>query len=58
MIVVESGSLNAASVIYHHNKSILDIPFSCNKLKLIMLYVGFIICLPSRFWRKVRYILF
>jgi len=46
-----------ASEIYHNGKSILHIADVCNGLELIVLYIGFIVCMPSNFWRKVLYII-
>ncbi|MBP0902266.1 archaeosortase/exosortase family protein [Mariniflexile gromovii] len=45
------------SVIYHNDKKILNIANACNGLELIILYIGFIICMPSSFLRKVLYII-
>ena len=45
-----------SSEIYHNGKSILHIADACNGLELLVLYIGFIVCMPSRFWRKVKYI--
>ncbi|WP_366141011.1 exosortase/archaeosortase family protein [Seonamhaeicola sp.] len=45
-----------ASVIYHHDNIILNIANVCNGLELIILYIGFIVCMPSSFWRKVKYL--
>jgi exosortase/archaeosortase family protein len=45
------------SQIYHNGKKVLSIADLCNGLELIVLYIGFIICMPSSFWRKVRYII-
>ncbi|MDO6759868.1 archaeosortase/exosortase family protein [Tamlana sp. 2_MG-2023] len=45
------------SEIYHHDKKILNIANACNGLALMVLYIGFIVCMPSKFWRKVKYIL-
>ncbi|KAB1067347.1 hypothetical protein F6U93_11220 [Tamlana haliotis] len=45
------------SEIYHHDKKILNIANACNGLELMVLYIGFIICMPSKFWRKVKYII-
>ena len=47
---------NQISLIYHHNKNVLYIAHGCNGLQLMVLYVGFIVCMPSRFWRKFKYI--
>ncbi|MDG1728678.1 MAG: archaeosortase/exosortase family protein [Algibacter sp.] len=46
-----------ASQIYHNNKLVLNIADSCNGLELMILYIGFIVCMPSGFWRKVLYII-
>jgi len=46
-----------ASDIYHNDKSILHIADVCNGLELIVLYIGFIVCMPSNFWRKLLYII-
>jgi len=45
-----------ASQIHHNNKLVLFIADSCNGLELIVLYIGFIICMPSKFYRKILYI--
>lgn len=45
-----------ASQIFHHDKLVLYIADICNGLELMILYIGFIVCMPSRFWRKVLYI--
>ncbi len=47
---------NSASVIYHNGETLLYIAHACNGLSLLVLYIGFIVCMPSRFWRKVLYI--
>ncbi|WP_411894390.1 archaeosortase/exosortase family protein [Winogradskyella sp. A2] len=47
-----------SSEIYHNERSILHIADACNGLELLVLYIGFIICMPSRFWRKILYIIF
>ena len=47
---------NRSSIIYHHNKRVLFIGDACNGLQLMVLYLGFIICMPSKFWRKFRYV--
>lgn len=49
--------IHKASQIYHNNKLVLNIADVCNGLELMILYIGFIICMPSTFWRKVRYII-
>lgn len=46
-----------ASQIYHNGKRVLYIADVCNGLELMVLYIGFIVCMPSRFWRKLIYIL-
>lgn len=46
-----------ASLILHNDKRVLYIADLCNGLELIALYIGFIVCMPSSFWRKVRYII-
>jgi len=48
---------SGVSDIYHNNKLVLHIADVCNGLELMVLYIGFIICMPSTFWRKVRYII-
>ena len=47
---------HAASKIYHNGKSVLYIADFCNGLELIVLYIGFIVCMPSSFWRKIKYV--
>ena len=46
-----------ASQIYHNEKSVLYIADPCNGLELIVLYIGFIVCMPSKFRRKILYII-
>ncbi|GAA4801082.1 exosortase/archaeosortase family protein [Litoribaculum gwangyangense] len=46
-----------ASKIYHYDKLVLYIADICNGLELMVLYIGFIVCMPSRFWRKVKYVI-
>ena len=48
---------NEASAIYHNDYRVLFIADSCNGLELIALYIGFIICMPCKFWRKIKYII-
>lgn len=48
---------DVSSIIYHNDKRVLYIGDSCNGLGLIILYIGFIICMPSKFWRKVLYVI-
>ncbi|MCB4798122.1 archaeosortase/exosortase family protein [Neotamlana laminarinivorans] len=45
-----------ASQIFHNDTLVLYIADNCNALELFILYIGFIICMPSKFWRKVIYI--
>ena len=57
---VDGGELlveEQASQIYHNDKLVLYIADVCNGLELMVLYIGFIVCMPSRFWRKVLYII-
>ncbi|MGC6430090.1 MAG: archaeosortase/exosortase family protein [Jejuia sp.] len=51
---VESDS---TMLIIHNNEVSLSIADECNALELFILYIGFIICMPSSFWRKVKYII-
>lgn len=46
-----------ASEIYHNDRLVLYIADVCNGLELMVLYIGFIICMPSSFWRKTKYII-
>ena len=46
-----------ASQIYHNGKSVLHIADVCNGSEIIVLYIGFIVCMPSKFWRKILYII-
>lgn len=45
------------SVIYHNGENILNIANACNGLELMVLYIGFIVCMPSKFRRKILYII-
>jgi exosortase/archaeosortase family protein len=45
-----------SSAIFHHDRMVLHIANACNGLELMVLYIGFIICMPSKFWRKMLYI--
>lgn len=57
-VFIEDDSLIIeASEIYHNDKLVLFIADACNGLELMVLYIGFIVCMPSKFWRKVIYIL-
>ena len=44
------------AVIYHNDQRILNIANGCNGLELLVLYVGFIVSMPSSFKRKLLYI--
>ncbi|WP_162623276.1 archaeosortase/exosortase family protein [Confluentibacter sediminis] len=46
-----------ASQIYHNNTPVLYIADACNGLELMVLYIGFIVCMPSKIWRKILYII-
>ncbi|GGK33457.1 hypothetical protein GCM10007962_29870 [Yeosuana aromativorans] len=48
---------NKSSAIYHNNSRVLHIADACNGLELMVLYIGFIVCMPSKFWRKIKYII-
>lgn len=48
--------LVGTSKIYHNDELLLFIADICNGLELMVLYIGFIICMPSSFWRKLKYI--
>ncbi|WJJ96097.1 exosortase/archaeosortase family protein [Algibacter luteus] len=50
-------SQEEASLIYHKGKEVIYIVDRCNGLELIVLYIGFIVCMPSKFWRKVLYVI-
>ena len=43
--------------IYYHRQKVLSVADACNGLELIVLYLGFIICFPSRTLRKAVFIL-
>lgn len=45
-----------SSAIYHNNYKVLNIAHACNGLELLVLYIGFIVCMPSNLKRKVLYI--
>lgn len=49
---------NAVSAIYFKEKKALHIANVCNGLELLVLYVGFIVCMPSTIKRKLIYIVF
>ena len=44
------------TAIYHNDNIILNIANACNGLELLVLYVGFIVCMPSSIFRKLKYI--
>jgi len=44
------------SVIYHNDYKVLNIAEACNGLELLVLYIGFIVCMPSKIGRKLVYI--
>ncbi len=45
-----------SSGIYHNDYKVLNIADACNGLELIVLFVGFIVCMPSKIKRKILYI--
>ena len=45
-----------SSAIYHNGYKVLHIAKGCNGLELIVLYIGFIVCMPSKIKRKLLYI--
>lgn len=53
----DDSLITEASEIYHNNNLVLYIADACNGLELMVLYIGFIVCMPSKFWRKVIYII-
>lgn len=56
--VYEGGIIEDQTVaIYHNDKIVLYIANVCNGLELMVLYIGFIVCMPSSFWRKAKYII-
>lgn len=48
--------INKVSAIYYNGEKVLHIANVCNGLELIVLYIGFIVCMPSSFMRKLKYI--
>jgi exosortase/archaeosortase family protein len=46
-----------SSSIYHNGYRVLNIADACNGLELIVLYIGFIVCMPSKVARKAYYII-
>ncbi|WP_203257821.1 archaeosortase/exosortase family protein [Hyunsoonleella ulvae] len=46
-----------SSQIYYKTTKVVFIADSCNGLIVFLRYIGLIICLPSKFWRKLYYIL-
>ncbi|MEP5341883.1 MAG: archaeosortase/exosortase family protein [Algibacter sp.] len=56
--IYEGGKVDREiSAIYHNDYVVLFIANVCNGLELMILYAGFIVCMPSSFWRKVRYVI-
>ena len=53
----DESSIIEASEIYHNNNLVLYIADPCNGLELMVLYMGFIVCMPSKFWRKFIYVI-
>jgi len=51
------GILEEASEIFHNGDLVLYIGDACNGLELFVLYIGFIVCMPAKFRRKVKYII-
>jgi exosortase/archaeosortase family protein len=45
------------SAIYHNNRKVVYIAHACNGLILFVLYVGFVVCMPSPILRKILYII-
>ena len=43
--------------IYFHGRNIVSIEDGCNGLELIVLYIGFIVCMPAATKRKVNFII-
>lgn len=57
-VLIEGGTrVFESSEIYHNGYLVLYIADACNALELFVLYIGFIICMPSKFWRKVKYLI-
>lgn len=56
--VIDNGNLiiRGYSHIYHNNEIVLNVADECNGLEFLVLYIGFIVCMPSKFWRKLKYI--
>ena len=55
--IFEESTNRESSEIMHNGELVLFIADACNGLELMILYIGFIICMPSKFWRKIKYIL-
>lgn len=51
-----AGTVSQLSAIYHYDYKTLNIANACNGLEVFVLYIGFIICMPSSFLRKLKYI--
>ena len=57
--VLEGETTNyLSSAIYHNGVKVLNIAQACNGLELIVLYIGFIVCMPGKIKRKLGYIIF
>ena len=57
-IIIENGdTVYESSQIWHNDYVVLYIADVCNGLELMVLYIGFIVCMPSSFWRKLKYII-
>ena len=46
-----------SSAIYHNSHKVLNVADACNGLELMVLYIGFIVCMPSKVMRKILYII-
>jgi len=46
-----------ASSIFKNKNRVLLIANACNGLELLVLYIGFIICMPSSILRKIKYLI-
>jgi exosortase family protein XrtF len=43
--------------IYFHHRNVVSIEDGCNGLELIVLYIGFIVCMPATNKRKINFII-
>ena len=57
VLISEESPVIESSEIYHNGSLVLYIADACNGLELMVLYIGFIVCMPSKFWRKTLYII-